>query len=129
MSCFRLYYLIQRPNAESIKEESLISVLYWICPLLASLLTTCTMAENFVFNSDKPMLFFYSYCSKTPYDTDIFSNQIVPTLSMCCMMLSLFAELCVHMAIFIKKTKIETRAEVYEFRGARIVSRYRGLKK
>ena len=42
---------------------------------------------------------------------------------MCCMMLSLFAELCVHVAIFVKKTKIETRAEVYEIRGERIISR------
>ena len=38
---------------------SLIRILYWICPLSASLLTTCTIAENFLFNPDKPMLFFY----------------------------------------------------------------------
>ena len=37
---------------------------------------------------------------------------------------SLFAELCVHMAIFAKKTRIETRAEVYEIRGTKIVSRW-----
>ena len=64
-----------------------------------------------------------SYCSKTPYDTEIFSSQVFPALSMCCMMVSLFAELCVHMAIFAKQTRIETRAEVYEIRGTRIVSR------
>ena len=28
-----------------------------------------------------------------------------------------------HVAIFVKKTKIETRAEVYEIRGERIISR------
>ena len=46
-----------------------------------------------------------SYCSKTPYDTEIFSSQVFPALSMCCMMMSLFAELCVHMAIFAKQTR------------------------
>ena len=65
----------------------------------------------------------YSYCSKTPYLTEIFSDQLFPKLSMGCMMLSLFAELCVHMAIFVKKTKIENRAEVFEINGTRIVSR------
>ena len=121
---FRLYYLIQSPQTGSIKEETLIRVLYWACPLLASFLTTFTIAENFLFNSDDPMLFFYSYCSKRPYLTEMFSDQLFPKLSMCCMMFSLFAEMCAHMAIFVKKTKIETRAEVYEIRGARIVSRH-----
>ena len=59
LTCFRFYYLNQGPRLGSINEETLIKVLYWICPLSASLLTTCTIAENFLFKSDNPMMFFY----------------------------------------------------------------------
>ena len=56
---FRLYYLLQSPTKGGVREESLIAFLYYICPIMACLLTTLTMAENFVFNADSPMLFFY----------------------------------------------------------------------
>ena len=56
---FRLYYLLQGPTKAGIREESLIAFLYYICPIMAGLLTTFTMAENFLFNADSPMLFFY----------------------------------------------------------------------
>ena len=83
------------------------------------------MAEIF-FYSDNPLYLHFSYCAKTPFAFDeIFPSLIMPRLTLCLVFPSLIGELAAHIAIFVKLSKIEARAEVYEIRGNRLVSRMR----
>ena len=122
---YRLYYLHQGRLSRYLKEEGLVRALYWSSPAVSALLMFLNVAENLVLHAERPSLFFYSYCAKTPFDSELLRELVVMKLAILCIFPSLFLELFVHVAIFVKQTKIESRATVFELRGGRLVSRQR----
>ena len=120
---YRLYYLYQGPTMGCIKEESLMQILYWLSPILGGIFTTSHMVENTVY--DNSYLFHYSYCGKTSFSPEIVYNLFITNSCAFLTTLSILSEFLAHILILVKKTNIESRAQVYEIRGNRLVCQMR----
>ena len=97
-------------------------------PLLSAVLVILLLAENILFHYDEHLLFHYRYCSNMPIsatDMSKFGDLFICRLFTCLSILSLMTELCCHIVIYVKKTTIESRAQVYEIRGSQLVSHQR----
>ena len=97
-------------------------------PILSAVLVTFLFAENISFHYDEDMFYHYRFCSNLPISfTDIskFADLFTCQIFTCLSVFSLFAELCCHILIYEKKTRIESRAQVYEIRGNQLVSQMR----
>ena len=119
----RLYYLYRGPKMAHIQEEKLMRILYWLSPITAGFFTTLHMVENILYNNS--YLFHYSYCGKTSFSSNIVYNLIIGNSCMILTTLSITCELLAHMVIYVKQTKIENRAQVYEIRGNHLVCQQR----
>ena len=106
-----------------IKEESLMQILFWLSPILGGIFTTSHMVENIVY--DNSYLFHYSYCGKTSFSPEIVYNLFITNSCMCLTTMSIFSEFLAHIWILVKQTNIESRAQVYEIRGNRLVCQMR----
>ena len=95
------------------KEEGVLKILFWFSPALSAILIVLQIGENFVRFSDRPVLFYYSYCAKTPFPAEVVGDLAVFKLMMLCTVPVLIGEMCCHIAIFAKQWKIEARATVY----------------
>ena len=56
---------------------------------------------------------------------DLINDLVMLNLFMWCIVPSLVAELCVHVAVLVKQTRIESRATVYVVKNNVLVSRQR----
>ena len=110
-----------------ITEESVIKFLYWYSPVVSGLLTSLHIFEGLFLFPDNPMLFYYSFCKKTPFPSDMINeNAIVFKIYVTLFITpSLIAEMCSHIAILIKQTRIENNATVYMVKDDQLVSRQR----
>ena len=102
--------------------------LCWFSPILSGILSTFRLVENLFFNYDDFLFMHYRYCANmkfSPLQWSKFADLIVVKMVACLSVLSFIAELCCHIVIYKKKTKIESRAQVYEIRGSRLVSQMR----
>ena len=106
-----------------IKKESLMQILFWLSPILGGIFTTSHMVENIV--HDNCYLFHYSYCGKTSFSPEIVYNLFITNSCMCLTTMSIFSEFLAHIWILVKQTNIESRAQVYEIRGNRLVCQMR----
>ena len=106
-----------------IKEEHLMHILYWLSPILGAIISTILLFENSA--QDNSFAFFFSYCRKTSFVPEMFSKLIVPNSLMLMTTVSMICESLAHILIFSKKTSIESRAQVYEIRGNRLVCEMR----
>ena len=108
-------------------EESVIKFLYWYSPVVSGLLTSLHICEGLFLFPDNPMLFYYSFCKKTPFPSDMINeNAIVFKIYVTLFITpSLIAEMCSHIAILIKQTRIENNATVYMVKDDQLVSRQR----
>ena len=97
--------------------------LYWLSPITAGFFTTLHMLENILYDND--YLFHYSYCGKTSFAPKIVYNLIIGNSCMILTTLSITGELIAHMFIYVRQTKIENRAQVYEIRGNHLVCQKR----
>ena len=76
----------------------------------------CQLCRNLFLQQQSSYLHF-SYCAKTPFASDeTFPSLIIPRHILCLVIPGLIGGLAAHIAIFVKLSKIETRAEVYEIR-------------
>ena len=67
-----------------------------------------------------------SYCAKTPLPTHLSDELYVLSVYLCISIPCLVAELCTHIVILVKQTRIEARATVYEVKkNNQLVSRQR----
>ena len=102
--------------------------LCWFSPILSSILVTFLLAENTLFHYDEYFFVHYRYCSNMPISsTDVsnFADLYASKIFTCLGGLSSIAELGCHILIYVKKTCIESRAQVYEIRGNQLVSQMR----
>ena len=106
-----------------IKEERLMLTLYWLSPILGGIFSTSHMVENVVY--DNSYLFHVSYCRKITFAPKIIYNLFFANSCMCLTTMSILGEFVAHIFIFSKKTSIESRAQVYEIRGNRLVCQMR----
>ena len=106
-----------------IKEEHLMHILYWLSPILGAVISTILLFENSA--QDNSFAFFFSYCRKTLFVPEMFSKLTVPNSLMLMTTVSMICESLAHILIFSKKTSIESRAQVYEIRGNRLVCEMR----
>ena len=107
------------------KEDGVLNILFWFSPALSAILIVLQIGENFVRFSDRPVLFYYSYCAKTPFPAEVVGDLAVFKLMMLCTVPVLIGEMCCHIAIFAKQWQIESRATVYVIKNNRLVSRQR----
>ena len=107
------------------KEDGVLKILFWFSPALSAILIVLQIGENFVRFSDRPVLFYYSYCAKTPFPAEVVGDLAVFKLMMLCTVPVLIGEMCCHIAIFAKQWQIEARATVYVIKNNRLVSRQR----
>ena len=98
-------------------------ILYWLSPITAGIFTTLHMVENIFYNNS--YLFHYSYCGKTSFSPQIAYSLVVGNSCMILSTLSITGELLAHMIIYVKQTKLENRAQVYEIRGNHLVCQTR----
>ena len=106
-----------------IKEERLMLILLWLSPFLGGTLSTIYMVENVV--QENSFAFFFSYCRKTSFDPEMISKLVVSNSLVFITTMSIICEFLAHILIFSKKTSIESRAQVYEIRGNRMVCELR----
>ena len=128
LSCdfYRLYYLFQGPRVTFITEDSAMKFLYWYSPILSGLTMTLHIIESLMLYSDKPMLFHYSFCKKTPFSSDLYDNVHIMKIGVTIIMIpSMIAEMCIHIAVLVKQTQIENNASVYIVKNDQRVSRQR----
>ena len=87
---------------------------------------TLHITESFVLYSESPMLFHYSFCKKTPFSRDLYENVNFMRIFVTVIMIpSVIAEMCIHIAVLIKQTKIENNASVFIVKNDQHVSRRR----
>ena len=61
------------------KEDGVLKILFWFSPALSAILIVLQIGENFVRFSDRPVLFYYSYCAKTPFPAEVVGDlYLVP---------------------------------------------------
>ena len=123
LAYFRLYYLFHGPQLGWIKEDSFMLILYWLSPILGGIFSTSHMVENVVY--DISYLFHVSYCRKISFAPRTIYNLFFANSCMCLTTMSIIGEFVAHICIFSKKTSIESRAQVYEIRGNRLVCQMR----
>ena len=96
-------------------------------PILSAVLVTILTSENILYHYDNPFIH-YRYCSNSPIsskDVSKFADYSASKIFTCLYVLSSIAELGSHILIYVKKTQIESRAQVYEIRGNQLVSQMR----
>ena len=109
-----------------IKEESVVKFLYWYSPVLSGSFITLHMFESFVVYYDNPMLFYCSFCAKSPFPPELVDDVVIFKIFLILFITpSLIAEMCTHVAVFVKQTRIENRATVYIVKNDQRVSRQR----
>ena len=96
-----------------VKEDTAFQVLSWQSPITSGILITLIVAENLA--RDDPTLFMFCYCAKVPFPSTISRDLVMYAVTVLCTILSLVSELCVHMTIHIKQSRIEDRAGVSVF--------------
>ena len=107
-------------------EESIMKFLYWYSPVLSGILTTLHIIEGYFRFPDKPMIFYYSFCMKTSFPSDVINEVIVFKIYVTIFMIpSLIAEMCSHIAVLVKQTRIENKATVYMVKNDQRISRQR----
>ena len=123
----RLYYLFHGPTVKLITEANIIKILYWYSPLLSALTMFLHIIESiFRFFPNNPMLFYYSFCKKSPFPSDMIDDVVIFKMFVTIIMApSLIAEMCVHIAVLVKQTKIENNAEDFIVKNDQRVSRQR----
>ena len=96
-------------------------------PGMGGVLASFYLAENILHEIyyGHGILFHKSYCANEPFSITGHSAMISLNAGISLAMISLSLELFCQLAIFVKRTKIELKAEVYEVRGQVIVSRMR----
>ena len=100
--------------------------LYWYSPFLSGIIMIFHIVENFVRYPSNPMLFYHSFCKKSPFPSDLIDDVIIfKIFVMIVMTPSLIAEMCIHIAVLVKQTKIENNASVYIIKNDHRVSRQR----
>ena len=119
LDILRLYYLHQGSSIVWMKEESILQILYWLSPTMGIVFSTTYMIENAV--HDNSFSFHISYCRKTSFTSTMIFNIFSVNSCMCLTTISIIGEFVAHMFIFTKISSIESRAEVYEIRGNRLV--------
>ena len=100
------------------------TILFWSSPGLTVLIGTVHTATIFLSSHD-PLLPHFSYCAKTPFAFGEILDTLIIRVVLCLVISGLIGELLAHIVIFVKVSRIETRAEVIEIRGNRLVSRMR----
>ena len=76
------------------------------------------VGENFMLHMENPVLFYYSYCAKTPYPLEIQDNLIICHLWFTLFVLpTLIAVLILYSIVIVKHTKIESSATVHVISG------------
>ena len=109
-----------------ITEDGAMKFLYWYSPVLSGLIVTLNIIENLVLFTDNPLLFHYSFCKKTPFPADLFDNVTIIKIFVTIVFIpGLIAEMCLHIAVLVKQTKIENNASVYIVKNDQQVSRQR----
>ena len=94
--------------------------------MLSGLVMTLHTIESFVLYSENPMLFHYSFCMKTPFSKDLYGNVNVMRIALTVVMIpSVIAEMCTHIAVLIKQTKIENNASIFIIKNDQHVTRQR----
>ena len=100
--------------------------LYRYSPVLSALLMTTHIIENFVRYPNNPMLFYYSFCKKSPFPSDLIDDVMIFKIFVTLVITpSLIAEMCIHIAVLVKQTRIENNATVYIVKNDQRVSRQR----
>ena len=113
----RLYYLTQNSERTLLEEKKVMKFLFWATPATTALMVSLEIGENFTLHLDNPVLFFFSYCAKTPYPLHIQDSLIVCKLWLTLFVPILFAVLILNFIIMIKHTKIESQASVHVISG------------
>ena len=109
-----------------ITEENMIKFLYWYSPILSVLIMILHIIENFLRYPTTPMLFYYSCCKKSPYPSNLIDDAMIFKIFVTLVMTpSLIAEMCIHISVLIKQTRIENKATVYIIKNNQRVSRQR----
>ena len=118
--CFRLYYLYEGKTKRWLPEETkVMTVLLCAGPVMAGLLATFYLAENLLHEIyfGHGIFFHGNYCANKPFSMTGHSASISLKVGILAAMVSLILEFFCQLAIFLKRTRIELKAEVYEVRG------------
>ena len=78
-----------------------------------------------MYGLNSPSLFFYSYCAKVHFYPDVKKKSIVFMVYGLFSIACLISEMGCHLAILLKQTSIEKRANVYVIKNNRLVSNHR----
>ena len=104
----------------------MIKFLYWYSPILSALIMILHIIENFLRYPTTPMLFYYSFCKKSPFPSDLIDDAMTFKIFVTIVITpSLIAEMCIHIAVLVKQTKTENNATVYIIKNDQRVSRQR----
>ena len=127
LSPFRLYYLFNGTvKVTLVKEKNIIKFLLCFWPLLLAIFSIIRIVKNLShFGLANPPLFYYSYCGKTPFSTNLlYESKAFLVYGVICI-ISLASEMCCHITILVKQTQIETRADIYVLKDNKVISKQR----
>ena len=103
------------------------TLLLYASPIMVGVFSTLYLAENLVHEIffGQSLFLHRNYCANKPFSMTGHSALITLKVSIFIAMICLIFEFFCQVAIFLRRTKIEFKAEVYEVRGQVIVSRMR----
>ena len=116
ISCdgFRLYYLLQRPGMRWIEEEGLMTLLHWSSPAITALVLALHTGENILLHRDHPLMFHYSYCSKSPFPYPVLKDMVMLSVYVTILAkLSLITILLIYIFIFFKLNQLQTEVTLH----------------
>ena len=88
--------------------------LYWSSPAITALILALHTGENLILHGDHPLMFYFSYCAKTPFPFPLLKDMIMFSFYVTIVtIMSLVTILLIYIFIFIKLSQLQSSATLY----------------
>ena len=88
--------------------------LYWSSPAITALILALHTGENIILHGDHPLMFYFSYCAKTPFPFPVLKNMVMLSFYVSVSaILSLVTILLIYIFIFFKLYQLQSSATLH----------------
>lgn len=90
------------------------TLLYWSSPAVTALILALHTCENIMLHRDHPLMFHYSYCSKSPFPFPVLKDMLMLSVYVTILAkLSLITIMLIYIFIFCKLNQLQSAATLH----------------
>ena len=90
------------------------TLLYWSTPAVTAFILALHTGENIILHGDHPLMFYFSYCAKTPFPFPVLKDMVMLSFYVSISaMLSLVTILLIYTFIFFKLNQLQSSATLH----------------